>query len=110
MKIPNQGGYKIKSTKTNDLDTTAQFGEDHSYGLDGKVRRGEVVDDTRFDKLIKAWLDGKKFACEVKRQKTSVAPKLAAENYILPFFSKMKIADIDCSTVRSFLGRRIDIR
>ena len=52
MKKPSRSGYKVKSTKTNDLHTAVRFGEDLYHELEGRVRRGEAIDDIRFNKLI----------------------------------------------------------
>ena len=56
VKIPSKSGYKIKSTKTNDRHTAVRFCEDLYYELEGRIRRGEAIDNIRFDELISEWL------------------------------------------------------
>jgi site-specific recombinase XerD len=108
VKIPSKSGYKIKSTKTNDLHTAVRFGEDLYYELEGRVRRGEAIDDIRFDKLISEWLADNKVRLRDRTPEYQHAQKRTVENYILPFFSKMKLADIDFSTFRSYFSHRIE--
>ena len=108
MEIPSRSGYKVKSTKTNDLHTAVRFGEDLYYELERRVRRGKAIDDIRFDKLISEGLADNRVRSRDRTPEYQHALKRSVENYILPFFSQMKLAKIDFGNFRSYFAHRVE--
>jgi len=102
--FPQRNDYIIRSTKTRIEHEARSFAENLYYELEGKLHRGERIDKYPFEKVFIKWAAHRR---TTEKEKVYTESDIrAAELYILSFFSKYDISDINSDAVNSFFDYR----
>ena len=107
LKIPGSTGYVIRSSKTSDDHNARRFAEDLYYELEGRSRRGEVIQSPSFRKVVSEWKEV--YPIEMRgRSKSYINGNIRkSELYLEPFFGKTPVDQINERLMSDyFLHRR----
>ena len=106
LKIPNTKGYVIRSTKTTDFNEGKRFSEDLFYELEGKVRRGEVLQSPPFDKVVTEFIDDCDFIYKDKSPQYIDGNIQICRNHLVPFYGKTPIDEITEDLMTNFVSHQ----
>ena len=106
LKIPNTKGYVIRSTKTTDFNEGKRFSEDLFYELEGKVRRGEVLQSPPFDKVVTEFIDDCDFIYKDKSPQYIDGNVQICRNHLVPFYGKTPIDEITEDLMTNFVSHQ----
>ena len=106
LKIPNTKGYVIRSTKTSDFNDGKRFSEDLYYELEGKVRRGEVLQSPSFDKVVKEFINECDFIFKDKSTQYREGNIRICELHLVPYYQKTPIDQITEDLMTNFISKQ----
>ena len=107
LKIPQTKGYVIRSCRTTDEYAARRFAEDLYYELEGKSRRGEVIQSPSFADVFGEWKKDYPIEMRGRTQQYIDGNIRRGELYLAPFFGKTSMDQINERLMSSyFLNRR----
>lgn len=105
IKVPQQSGFVVKSTKTFDLAKAKEFANSLFYKIEGQVVRGESIKPIKFEKLFNEWAKDRRV--HGRKLAYTNSDIRAAEIYILPYFKGTPVNSITESRITDFLDNRL---
>lgn len=81
LKIPNNKGFVVRSTRTLDYHEARRFAEDLYYELEGRARRGERVSFRSLEMCLRIGLNTARFTVEAKSTQRVILSWLKNTSY-----------------------------
>jgi integrase len=107
LKVPGTSGFVVKSAKTPDDFEARRFAEDLLFQLEGRVRRGELINSPSFKRVFEEWKASLSAETVRSPQYTQGNIRLM-ELRTLPYFANVPIETIDDTAVSKYLDWRIN--
>jgi integrase len=107
LKIPDNEGFVVKSTKTTDDFEARRFAEDLYYRLEGKARRGEPINSPTFRRVFSEWSKITAADRESRTAKYLDGSVRRVELWGLKYFGDLGINQIDENRMAEFVDWRL---
>ena len=107
LKIPNNSGFVVKSTKTTDDFEARKFAEDLYYRLEGRAVRGEPVNSPTFRRVFTEWAKTPVAERQVRNARYIDGSVRRVEIWALQYFGEISIDRVNDDALASYVDWRL---